>query len=98
MPRYLVERVFPGRFPAEEDDPGYAGVVTLNAELGVTWVQSYLTDDERRSVCVCDAPSPEAIRRAASRYRWPVDTITKVSVINPCQHHHNSDIAKESLP
>ena|SRR5579859_7602200 len=86
MPRYLVERVFAGGFPAASDDPGYGGVQSVNAELGVTWLHSYLADDEHRSVCVCEAPSPEAIRRAASRYRWPVDAVTKITLIDPHSH------------
>jgi hypothetical protein len=33
--------------------------------------------------CVYDAPSPEAIRRAAERNGLPVDRITRVTVLDP---------------
>ena len=33
--------------------------------------------------CVYDAPSPEAIRKAARRSDLPVDRITKVRVLDP---------------
>jgi Protein of unknown function (DUF4242) len=95
MPRYLVERIFAGGFPAESDDPGYAGVCNVNAELSVTWLESYHADDTHRGVCVCEAPSPEAIRRAANRYRWPVDAITKITVIVP--HRPQDPAAPEGL-
>ena len=48
-------------------DPSQA--ITLvtqnNAEEQVTWVTSYVTPDNEHTFCVYDAPSPEAIRRAA---------------------------------
>jgi hypothetical protein len=32
---------------------------------------------------ICEAPSPEAIRRAAQRNRLPVDRITEVRILDP---------------
>ena len=58
-------------------------VVNNNAEDGVTWVHSYVSDDKTKTYCVYDGPSPEAIRRAASRNSLPVDSITLVSVLDP---------------
>jgi hypothetical protein len=78
MPRYLVERTFPGavELPVE-------AVVERNADDGVNWVHSYVSEDTRTMVCVYDAPSPEAIRKAARRNDLPVDRITKVRVLDP---------------
>lgn len=84
MPRYMVERDFPGGFPAVESDRQTHGrIAAINSHLGVVWITSFVSDDRRRSFCVCEAPSPEAIRRAAGRYHWPIDAITKVSVVEP---------------
>jgi hypothetical protein len=86
MARYLVERTFPAELGIPINDVGAAavrGVVERNAELGVTWVHSYVSDDKTKTFCVYDAPSPEAIRRAAERSDLPVDRITKVSVLDP---------------
>ena len=58
-------------------------VVGTNAELGVTWVHSYVSDDKAKTFCVYDAPSPEAIRKAALRNELPVDRITQVRVLDP---------------
>jgi len=43
------------------------------AEHGVTWVHSYVTPDKKKTFCIYDAPSPEAIRQVAGRNGLPVD-------------------------
>ena len=86
MPRYLVERSFPQGLVIPIDASGEKfclSVVESNGADGVTWVHSYVSDDRRRSFCVCDAPSPEAIRRTAARNKLPVDRITQVRVLDP---------------
>ncbi|MFD1731107.1 DUF4242 domain-containing protein [Deinococcus malanensis] len=54
-----------------------------NADLGVTWVHSYVSDDKRKTFCIYDGPTPEAIRQAAERNGLPVDQVSKVSVLDP---------------
>jgi hypothetical protein len=85
MPRYLVERTFPGglQIPLNGDTRATLGVVERNAEQGVTWVHSYVSDDKKRTYCIYDGPSPEAIRSTASANTLPVDRITEVSVLDP---------------
>jgi hypothetical protein len=58
-------------------------VVGSNADEGVTWVHSYVSDDKVKTFCVYDAPNPEAIRKTANRNSLPVDRITQVSVLDP---------------
>ncbi len=58
-------------------------VVDRNADEGVTWVHSYVSDDKSKTFCVYDAPSPEAIRKTAGKNSLPVDSITQVSVLDP---------------
>jgi hypothetical protein len=89
MPRYLVFRAFPDGFPIASDAEGRnecARITAHNAEVGVSWVHSYVAEDGRTSFCVCDAPSPEAVRRAAARNRWPVDSLTQVGLLDPYFH------------
>ena len=86
MPRYVVERTFPDglQIPVtEEGAQACLTVVDRNADQGVTWVHSYVTDDKKRTFCVYDAPSPEAIRATASANSLPVDRITEVRVLDP---------------
>jgi hypothetical protein len=86
MPRYLVERTFPGGLSIPLTDAGAAAcqaVVGNNAEAGVTWVHSYVSEDKMKTYCIYDAPNPEAIRSTAEQNKLPVDRITKVSVLDP---------------
>jgi hypothetical protein len=42
-----------------------------------------VSEDRRRTFCVYDAPTPEAIRRTAALNDLPVEAITRVSVLDP---------------
>jgi hypothetical protein len=89
MPRYLIERQFPeglGLIPDQQGRQTAAVVIANNAREGVTWVQSYVTPDKKRTFCIYEAPSPEAIRQAASRNGLPVERITEVRVLDPYFH------------
>ena len=89
MPRYLVERTFPQGLQIGADEAGTAlcaGVVERNAEEGVTWLHSYVSDDRTKTFCVYDGPTPEAIRKTAARNDLPVDRITRVRVLDPYFH------------
>jgi hypothetical protein len=86
MPRYMVERTFPDGLAIPPTDEGAAACLAVgerNAELGVTWVHTYVSDDKQKTFCVYDGPDPESIRRAAERNGLPVDRITRVSVLDP---------------
>ena len=85
MPRYLVERSFPQglAIPINADGrKAMDGVICTNADLGVTWVHSYVNPDHTQTFCIYDAPSPEAIRQVAERNALPVGRITQVSVLD----------------
>lgn len=86
MPRYVVERTFPEglQIPVNADGAQLClAVVDRNADEGVTWVHSYVSDDRKKTFCVYDGPSPEAIRTTASRNDLPIDSITQVRVLDP---------------
>jgi hypothetical protein len=86
MPRYIVQRSFPDGLQIPITDAGAEacrGVVQRNANDGVTWLHSYVSEDKCSTFCVYDAPDPEAIRRTASGNRLPVDQITRVNVLDP---------------
>jgi hypothetical protein len=82
----MVQRTFPDGLEIDVTDGGAElcrGVIDTNAEEGVTWVHSYVSEDKRYTFCVYDAPTPEAIRRTATRNALPVDYITQVQVLDP---------------
>jgi len=86
MPKYIVERTFPEGVGVGAGAGGAAASladVERNFDLGVTWVQSFITEDRRKSFCVYEAPTPEAIRKASARIALPIDSITQVRVLDP---------------
>jgi Protein of unknown function (DUF4242) len=73
----MVERNY-----AEELDPSFDvadGINRINAEQGVRWLYSFLSADKRKTYCLYEAPSPEAIRTAAVRAGLPADVVVEVS-------------------
>jgi hypothetical protein len=86
MPRYLIERTFPEGLAIPVSDEGAAAcaaVVSRNAARGVTWVHSYVSGDLRKTYCIYDGPTPEAIHEAACDNNLPIDRITPVTVLDP---------------
>ena len=86
MPRYVIEREFPGEFHLPPDDLG-AGIcltcVEANRNENVFWLHSYVSTDKKKTFCIYEAPSPEAIRRATNRNKLPLTRITEVLVLDP---------------
>ena len=86
MPRFMIQRTFPQGLNVmvnENGDRALQGICARNAELGVTWIHSYVTRDKSRTFCVYDAPDAATIRKAAESNSLPVDNITEVRVLDP---------------
>lgn len=81
MPLFLIERNFAERLAVSD------GSIRLlehgNAEVGVHWLFSFLSADKRKSYCLYEADSAEAILEAARRNNIPADVIIEVSEVNP---------------
>jgi hypothetical protein len=81
VPLFLVERNF-----AEDLELGagdVVGIEAVNDDVGVRWVYSFLSADKRKTYCLYEAPSAEAIREAARRNDIPADVIVPVGEIRP---------------
>lgn len=90
MPRYLIERSFVEGLDIPSDSNGrkiLVSIIACNSDRRVTWVHSYVSADRRKTFCVYDAPSPEAIRLAAQSNSLPVDRITEIAVLDPYPYH-----------
>jgi hypothetical protein len=86
MPRYVVERTFQEGLdvpPGQDGIERCLEVIDRNADVDVTWLHSYVSDDHGKTFCVYEAPSPEAIRKTAARNDLPVDRITEVQLLDP---------------
>jgi uncharacterized protein DUF4242 len=81
MPLFLIERNF-----AEDlmlDEASVEQVKQINDEIGIQWLYSFLSDDKRKTYCLYEAPSSDAIRAAAKRLGVPADVIIEVSQVRP---------------
>jgi hypothetical protein len=89
MPRYLIERSFPDGLglPINEAGARLVGqIVANNTTEDVTWIHSYVSLDRKKTYCIYDAPSPEAIRSVAKKNSLPADRIEEVRVLDPYFH------------
>ena len=89
MPRYLILRFFSEGLDISANLDGASEclrVANNNSLDEVTWIHSYVSKDKKQSFCVYDAPSPEAVRRAARRNNLPVDQIIEIRVLDPFFH------------
>jgi len=80
MPLYLIERRFAEQLDVTGDDVEL--IEAANAEAGVSWLFSFLTADRRRTYCLYEAPSPDALLDAARRANLPADVIVEVSRVS----------------
>ena len=77
MPVFMVERRFADEFEPTAEDAD--GVNRINDDESVRWLYSFLAADKRKTYCLYEAPSPDAIRRAAARAGLPADVIVEVT-------------------
>jgi hypothetical protein len=83
MPLFVIERNFADQLELDKD--GADEVKAVNDELGVAWLFSFLSSDKKKSYCLYEAPSSEAILEAARRAGLPADIVTEVSELRPEQ-------------
>ncbi len=79
MAVFVVERQFADQLDltAEAAD----GVNRINDEAGVRWLYSFLSADKRKTYCLYEAPSADAIRQAAERAGLPADCVLEMSAV-----------------
>jgi hypothetical protein len=73
----MIERRFAEQLELTPQEA--AQVNEINDEEGVRWLYSFLSADKRKTYCLYEASSAEAIRRAAERNGLPADVIVEVA-------------------
>jgi Protein of unknown function (DUF4242) len=81
MPLFLIERNFAEKLEVTRE--GAEGVKLINDDVGVHWLFSFLSADKKKTYCLYEADSAEAIREAARRAELPADVIVEVSELRP---------------
>lgn len=77
MPLFMIERNFAQTFNASTSD--LEAVVDINKTVGVKWLYSFLTADKRKTYCLYEAESGDAIREAARRAGLPADVVMELA-------------------
>ncbi|MBB4237370.1 DUF4242 domain-containing protein [Rhizobium esperanzae] len=77
MPRYIIERNFAEQLELSKE--GVEQINLINDQEGVKWIFSFLSADRKKTYCLYEAPSTEAILAAARRNNVPADVIIEVS-------------------
>jgi hypothetical protein len=76
MPIFMIERNFAEQL--EVTPEGAAAINLINDEESVRWLISFLSVDKKKTFCLYEAASAEAIIEAARRAGIPADTIIEV--------------------
>jgi hypothetical protein len=81
MALYVIERTFADQLDLTDADVDL--IEEVNSDEGVRWLFSFLSADRRRTYCLYEAPSPDAILAAAQRANVPADAVVEVSPGTP---------------
>lgn len=76
MPVFMIERTYAAELDPTIED--LRGVKAINDEESVRWLYSFLSVDRRKTYCLYEAVSAEAIYSAARRAGLPADVVVEV--------------------
>ena len=62
-----------------------AEIMRVNANVGVHWVLSFLSADTKKTYCLYEALSAEAIHEAVRQANLPADVIVEMGELRPAQ-------------
>jgi len=81
MPLFMIERNFAERMELAPEQA--RTLMQINADVGITWLLSFLSADQKKTYCLYEAASAEPIREAARRAGIPLDVVIEVSEQRP---------------
>ena len=91
MAVFLIERNFAEQLEVSPDDA--AAVKKINEDAGVQLLISFLSADKKKTYCLYEASTAEAIRAAAEAAGLPADVIIEVGELHTSGS--TSDIQKD---
>lgn len=77
MALFMIERNFAESLNISPAD--LKAIVEINNQTGVRWLQSFLSADKRKTYCLYEAKSGDAIREAARRAGLPADIVIELA-------------------
>jgi hypothetical protein len=83
VPLFVIERNYAEQLELTKDSA--VELKAANDEIGVAWLFSFLSGDKKKTYCLYEAPSAEAIVEAARLAGLPADIVTEVSELRPEQ-------------
>ena len=81
MPLFIIERNFAEQLELTKEAAD--AVRLVNEDVGVNWLYSFLSADKKKTFCLYEAPSAEAVHEAARRAGIPADVVVEVSELRP---------------
>jgi hypothetical protein len=77
MPLFIIEREFADQLDLTNE--GIREIESINDDVGVRWIYSFLSADKKKSYCLYEAPTAELIRDAARRANVPANAVIEVT-------------------
>ena len=77
MPVFMIERNFAATLNPSTAD--LKAIDDINTAVGVKWLHSFLSADKRKTYCLYEAESGNAIREAARRAGLPADIVIELA-------------------
>lgn len=81
MALFLIERNFAEQLNVSPED--VQQITGVNDEIGVNWLFSFLSADQKKTYCLYEASDADALREQASALGLPADVIVEVSKVDP---------------
>lgn len=81
MALFLIERQFAEQLQLSAE--AVRQITDVSNEIGVQWLFSFLSADQKKTYCLYEAKDPEALREHARVLGIPADVIVEVTRLAP---------------
>jgi hypothetical protein len=81
MTLFLIERNFAEQLQLSQD--AMQQLKDVSDQIGVNWLFSFLSADQKKTYCLYEAKDPEVLREHARVLGIPADVIVEVSRLAP---------------